>query len=82
MANTLPAASLLDTLGNVLKTPLGQLGARGGLGLLGSALGGQQPQPVPQMAGGGTIVPRGMVDYTPIITLLAPRQISRNSLLG
>lgn len=75
------ASSLLDSLGSVLRTPLGQLGAMGGIGLLGG--GAQQQQPVPQMAsGGGTFAPRGQVDYRPIIDLLAPRQISRTSLLG
>jgi hypothetical protein len=79
-----PASGLsnaLSSLGNALKTPLGQLGMRGGLSLL--AGGGQEQQPVPQMAGGGgTFAPRGQVDYRPIIDLLAPRQISRTSLLG
>jgi hypothetical protein len=71
----------LSSLGNILKTPLGQLGAMGGLSLLGG--GAQQQQPIPQMAGGGgTYAPRGQVDYRPIIDLLAPRQISRTSLLG
>jgi hypothetical protein len=74
--------NILDSLGNVLRTPLGQLGAMGGLSLLGG--GAQQQQPlIPQMAGGGgTYAPRGQVDYRPIIDLLAPRQISRTSLLG
>lgn len=72
---------ILNNIGNILGTPLGRLGAMGGLSLL-SGGGQQQPVPIPQMAGGGTIVPRGQVDYTPIINLLAPRQISRNSLLG
>lgn len=79
------APSLLSTLGSALNTPLGRLGAMGGLGLLsGGGLGGKQQQPaLPQMAGGGgTYAPRGQVDYTPILNLLAPRQISRNSLLG
>jgi hypothetical protein len=54
----------------------------GGLSLLGGG-GAQQQQPIPQMAGGGgTFAPRGQVDYRPIIDLLAPRQISRTSLLG
>jgi hypothetical protein len=96
MGNAIPASSIgidgfapptgmnltdaLSSLGNILKTPLGQLGAMGGLSLLG---GGAQQQPVPQMAGGGgTYAPRGQVDYRPIIDLLAPRQISRTSLLG
>jgi hypothetical protein len=75
--------SLLSTLGNVLNSPLGRLGAMGGLSLLSGGMGGQQQTPIPQMAGGGgTYAPKGMVDYTPIINLLAPRQISRNSLLG
>jgi len=73
--------SLFDTAGKILSSPLGRLGAMGGLSLLGG--GGQQQTPVPQMAGGGgTYAPKGMVDYTPIINLLAPRQIGRNSLLG
>jgi hypothetical protein len=76
--------SLLSSLGSALKTPLGQLGARGGLGLLSGA--GQQAA-VPQMqagGGSGTYAPKGQVDYTPILNLLAPRQIARNtnSLLG
>jgi hypothetical protein len=74
--------NLLSSLGSALKTPLGQLGVRGGLGLLSSA--GQQAQ-VPQVAGGsGTYAPKGQVDYTPILNLLAPKQIARNtnSLLG
>jgi hypothetical protein len=72
----------LSSLGNILRTPLGQLGAMGGLSLLGGG-GAQQQQPIPQMAGGGgTFAPRGQVDYRPIIDLLAPRQISRTSLLG
>jgi hypothetical protein len=74
--------SLLSSLGSALKTPLGQLGVRGGLGLLS---GGGQQAAVPQMAGGsGTYAPKGQVDYTPILNLLAPRQIARNtnSLLG
>lgn len=96
MGNAIPASSIgiegfapptgmnltdaLSSLGNILKTPLGQLGAMGGLSLLG---GGAQQQPIPQMAGGGgTYAPRGQVDYRPIIDLLAPRQISRTSLLG
>ena len=96
MGNAIPATSVgidgfapptgmnltnaLSSLGNVLRTPLGQLGAMGGLSLLG---GGAQQQPIPQMAGGGgTYAPRGQVDYRPIIDLLAPRQISRTSLLG
>jgi hypothetical protein len=75
------ANNLLDSLGSVLRTPLGQLGAAGGLSLLGG--GSAQQQPIPQMAGGGgTYAPRGQVDYRPIIDLLAPRQISRTSLLG
>jgi hypothetical protein len=74
--------SLLSTLGSILSSPLGRLGAMGGLSMLSG--GGQQQQPIPQMAsgGGGTYAPRGQVDYRPIIDLLAPRQISRNSLLG
>ncbi len=75
--------SLLSTLGNVLSSPLGRLGAMGGLSLLSGGMGGQQQASIPQMAGGGgTYAPKGMVDYTPIINLLAPRQIGRNSLLG
>jgi hypothetical protein len=75
--------SLLSTLGNVLSSPLGRLGAMGGLSLLSGGMGGQQQAPIPQMAGGGgTYAPRGQVDYTPILNLLAPKQISRNSLLG
>jgi hypothetical protein len=79
----LSPSSLLSSLGNVLKTPLGQLGAFGGLSLL-SGGGAQQQQPlIPQMAGGSsTYAPRGQVDYRPILDLLAPRQISRTSLLG
>lgn len=81
MANTLPSPSLFDTASKILSSPLGKLGVMGGMSLLGG--GGQQQQPVPQMAGGGgTYAPKGMVDYTPILTLLAPKQISRNSLLG
>jgi hypothetical protein len=76
----LPIDGLLSSLGNVLKTPLGQLGLMGGLSAIS---GGAAQQPVPQMAGGGgTYAPRGQVDYRPIIDLLAPRQISRTSLLG
>ena len=74
--------SLLSSLGSALKTPLGQLGVKGGLGLLS---GGAQQAAVPQVAGGsGTYAPKGQVDYTPILNLLAPRQIARNtnSLLG
>jgi hypothetical protein len=74
--------NLLSSLGSALKTPLGQLGVKGGLGLLS---GGAQQAAVPQMAGGsGTYAPKGQVDYTPILNLLAPRQIARNtnSLLG
>lgn len=76
--------NLLSSLGSALKTPLGQLGARGGLSLLAGGSGAQQA-PVPQMAGGGgTYAPKGQVDYTPILNLLAPKQIARNtnSLLG
>jgi hypothetical protein len=76
--------SLLSSLGSALKTPLGQLGAKGGLGLL--AGGSAQQAAVPQMqaGGSGTYAPKGQVDYTPILNLLAPRQIARNtnSLLG
>lgn len=93
MGNAIPATSVgiegfappsglsnaLSSLGKVLNSPLGRLGAMGGLSLLG---GGAQQQPVPQMASGGTYAPRGQVDYRPIIDLLAPRQISRTSLLG
>ncbi len=74
--------NLLSSLGSALKTPLGQLGVKGGLGLL---AGGGQQAAVPQVAGGsGTYAPKGQVDYTPILNLLAPRQIARNtnSLLG
>jgi hypothetical protein len=97
MGNAIPATSVgiegfapptgmnltdaLSSIGNILKTPLGQLGAFGGLSLLSGGGGAQQP--IPQMAGGsGTYAPRGQVDYRPIIDLLAPRQISRTSLLG
>jgi len=81
MANTLPSPSLFDTASKILSSPLGRLGVMGGMSLLGGS--GQQQQPVPQMAGGGgTYAPRGQVDYTPILNLLAPRQIGRNSLLG
>lgn len=76
--------SLLSSLGSVLKTPLGQLGAMGGLSLLSSG-GGAAQKPVPQLAGGtSTYAPKGQVDYTPILNLLAPKQIARstNSLLG
>lgn len=74
--------NLLSSLGSALKTPLGQLGVRGGLGLLS---GGGSQQAVPQMAAGtSTYAPKGQVDYTPILNLLAPKQIARstNSLLG
>jgi hypothetical protein len=79
---TSAGTSLFDTAGKILSSPLGRLGVMGGLSLLGG--GGQQQAPIPQMAGGGggTYAPKGMVDYTPIINLLAPKQISRNSLLG
>jgi hypothetical protein len=94
MGNAIPASSVgidgfapasgisnaLSSLGNVLNSPLGRLGVMGGLSALSG--GGQQQQPVPQMAGGGTYAPKGQVDYRPIIDLLAPRQISRTSLLG
>jgi hypothetical protein len=77
----LSAKSLLSGAGSLLNSPLGRLGAMGGLSMLSG--GGEQQQPVPQMAGGGgTYAPRGQVDYRPIIDLLAPRQISRTSLLG
>jgi hypothetical protein len=78
------APGFFDTASKILSSPLGQLGVRGGLGLLGSSLGGgSKQQAMPQMAGGGgTYAPRGQVDYTPILNLLAPKQISRNSLLG
>jgi hypothetical protein len=79
------ANNFLDSLGSVLKTPLGQLGAFGGLSLLSGGAGAQQQQQplIPQMAGGSsTYAPRGQVDYRPILDLLAPRQISRTSLLG
>lgn len=77
--------NLLSSLGSALKTPLGQLGVRGGLGLLAGGGGGAAQQVVPQMAGGSsTYAPKGQVDYTPILNLLAPKQIARstNSLLG
>jgi hypothetical protein len=79
---TSAGTSLFDTAGKILSSPLGRLGVMGGLSLLGG--GGQQQAPIPQMAGGGggTYAPKGMVDYTPILNLLAPRQIGRNSLLG
>jgi hypothetical protein len=95
MGNAIPASSVgidgfapasgisnaLSSLGNVLNSPLGRLGVMGGLSALSG--GGQQQQPIPQMAGGsGTYAPRGQVDYRPILDLLAPRQISRTSLLG
>jgi hypothetical protein len=77
--------NLLSSLGSALKTPLGQLGLRGGLGLLaGGGGGGAQPLIPPVASGSGTYAPRGQVDYSPILDLLAPRQIPRNtnSLLG
>jgi hypothetical protein len=95
MGNAIPASSVgidgfapasgisnaLSSLGNVLNSPLGRLGVMGGLSAISG--GGAQQQPIPQMAGGGgTYAPRGQVDYRPIIDLLAPRQISRTSLLG
>ena len=72
----------LSSLGNILKTPLGQLGAFGGLSLLGGGAQQQQRPPIPQIAGSSTYAPKGQVDYRPILDLLAPRQISRTSLLG
>lgn len=74
--------NLLSSLGSALKTPLGQLGVKGGLGLL--AGGGQQAATPQVQAGSSTYAPKGQVDYTPILNLLAPRQIARNtnSLLG
>lgn len=83
-AGTTGIDSLLSSLGSVLKTPLGQLGVRGGLGMLAGG-GGAAQQVLPQVAGGSsTYAPKGQVDYTPILNLLAPKQIARstNSLLG
>jgi hypothetical protein len=70
----------LSSFGNLLKTPLGQLGARSGLGLLSS--GANTAPKVPGAAAGGSYVPKGMVDYAGILNLLAPKTSTRTSLLG
>jgi hypothetical protein len=70
----------LSSFGNLLKTPLGQLGARSGLGLLSS--GANTAPKVPGAAAGGSYVPKGMVDYGGILSLLAPKTSTRTSLLG
>jgi len=67
--------SWLSGFGN-LGTLLG-MGALGGLGKGGGGGGAKVPG-----AAGGSFVPKGMVDYSGILNLLAPKTSTRSSLLG
>jgi hypothetical protein len=60
---------------------LGTLLGMGALGGLGRGAGGASGARVPQQAG-GSFVPKGMVDYSGILNLLAPKTSTRSSLLG
>jgi len=60
---------------------LGNLGTMLGMGALGRGGGGGGGARVPGAAG-GSFVPKGMVDYSGILNLLAPKTSTRTSLLG
>jgi hypothetical protein len=60
---------------------LGNLGTMLGMGALGRGGGGGGGARVPGAAG-GSFVPKGMVDYSGILNLLAPKTSTRSSLLG
>jgi hypothetical protein len=60
---------------------LGNLGTMLGLGALGRGAGGGGGAAA-KGAAGGSFVPKGMVDYSGILNLLAPKTSTRSSLLG
>jgi len=59
---------------------LGNLGTMLGLGALGRGMGGGAGKAAGAL--GGSYVPKGMVDYSGILNLLAPKTSTRSSLLG
>jgi hypothetical protein len=61
---------------------LGNLGAMLGMGALGRGAGGGGGGAAAKGAAGGSFVPKGMVDYSGILNLLAPKTSTRTSLLG
>lgn len=61
---------------------LGNLGTMLGLGALGGAGRGAGGGAGAKGAAGGSFVPKGMVDYSGILNLLAPKTSTRSSLLG
>ena len=61
---------------------LGNLGTMLGLGALGRGAGGGGGGAGRAGAAGGSFVPKGMVDYSGILNLLAPKTSTRSSLLG
>lgn len=60
---------------------LGNLGTMLGMGALGK-LGGGAGGAKPMAGASGSYVPKGMVDYSGILNLLAPKTSTRSSLLG
>jgi hypothetical protein len=60
---------------------LGNLGTMLGLGALGRGAGGGGAGKA-GVGAGGSFVPKGMVDYSGILNLLAPKSSTRSSLLG
>lgn len=60
---------------------LGNLGTMLGMGALGRGAGGGGGAAA-RGAAGGSFVPKGMVDYSGILNLLAPKTSTRSSLLG
>ena len=60
---------------------LGNLGTMLGMGALGRGAGGGGGAAA-KGAAGGSFVPKGMVDYSGILNLLAPKTSTRSSLLG
>ena len=61
---------------------LGNLGTMLGMGALGRGAGGGGGGARVPGAAGGSFVPKGMVDYSGILSLLAPKTSTRSSLLG
>ena len=61
---------------------LGNLGTMLGMGALGRGAGGGGGGAKVPGAAGGSFVPKGMVDYSGILNLLAPKSSTRSSLLG
>ena len=89
-ANTLPSEMAaidaeIAAAAKALPSSISPMQALRGLRSASSLLGGQQQQPMPRqqmMIGGSQPNQYGGVDYSGLLSLLTPRMVSRNSLLG